>query len=63
MKRRHFMKQSATLATALAAGAVSKAAVTGLHVSTNVYPWTTFYKRQGKDWGADLDGALASVAA
>ncbi|MCB1243293.1 MAG: sugar phosphate isomerase/epimerase family protein [Verrucomicrobiales bacterium] len=63
MKRRQFMKQSATLATALAAGAVSKATVPGLHVSTNVYPWTTFYKRQGKDWGADLDRALASVAA
>ncbi|MCP5538606.1 MAG: sugar phosphate isomerase/epimerase [Akkermansiaceae bacterium] len=34
-----------------------------MHLATNVYPWTTFYRRENRDWNADLDTGLAEVAA
>lgn len=36
---------------------------TSLHVATNVYPWFTFYRRENRDFNADLDAGLAEVAA
>lgn len=42
------------------AGAESKGS---LHIATNVYPWFTFYRRENKDFNADLDAGLAEVAA
>lgn len=30
-------------------------------LATNVYPWATFYRRQGRDFDADLAGSLAEV--
>ena len=29
-----------------------------LHFSSNAYSWFTFYKRQGRDWYADMDASL-----
>lgn len=34
-----------------------------LHVATNVYPWYTFYRRENRDFNADLDTGLGEVAA
>lgn len=39
------------------------AAESQLHIATNVYPWFTFYRREKKDFNADLDAGLAEVAA
>lgn len=32
------------------------------HIATNVYPWTTFYGREGRNWNQELDAGLAEVA-
>jgi inosose dehydratase len=32
------------------------------HLATNEYSWITFYKRQGRDWFADLDASLGELA-
>jgi len=34
-----------------------------LHLACNVYPWTVFYQRDGRDFNKDLDAGLAEVAA
>ncbi|HET6384267.1 MAG TPA: sugar phosphate isomerase/epimerase [Armatimonadota bacterium] len=34
-----------------------------LHIATNSYPWSTFYRREGRSFEADLDAGLAAVAA
>ncbi len=34
-----------------------------LHLACNVYPWTVFYQREGRDFNKDLDKGLAEVAA
>jgi inosose dehydratase len=34
-----------------------------LHVSTNQYPWLTFFGREKKDWNRDVDASLKEVAA
>ncbi len=34
-----------------------------LHLATNQYPWFTFYRRDGRDFGASLDQSLQEVAA
>lgn len=34
-----------------------------LHVATNFYPWLTFYRRENRDFNADLDASLGEVAA
>ncbi len=33
-----------------------------VYVATNVYPWYTFYRREKRDFNADLDAGLAAVA-
>lgn len=33
-----------------------------LHLACNEYSWLTFYRRQGRDWFADLDASLAEFA-
>lgn len=35
----------------------------GLHVASNAYPWYTYYRRENRDFNADLDSGLADVAA
>jgi inosose dehydratase len=44
-------------------GSLAQAALGKLHVACNQYPWAVFYGREGKDFGASLDAALAEVAA
>ena len=34
-----------------------------LHLSTNEYPWGTFYGRDGRDFGKELDAGYGEVAA
>lgn len=34
-----------------------------LHLACNVYPWTVFYQREGRDFNKELDAGLAEVAA
>ncbi len=34
----------------------------GLHVASNAYPWFTYYRRENRDFNADLDVGLADVA-
>lgn len=60
--RRQFLH--ATAATLAAGLAVSPGRAEGgkLHVATNVYPWYTFYRREGRDFEKDLDTSLAEVA-
>jgi len=66
--RRRFLQDmmlTLPLAAAVPANAARTARVAGgkLHVSCNQYPWAVFYGREGRDFGASLDGALAEVAA
>jgi len=49
---------------ALAFGSLIGAAGSGrLHLASNVYPWGTFYGREGKDFNKSMDAGLAEVAA
>ncbi len=66
MNRREFA-QKMTLATTL--GAVPKsifnqptAADYPYPISSNFYNWTTFYQREGKQWGKDWDTCMADYA-
>jgi len=34
-----------------------------MHLATNQYPWSTFYRREGRCFEDDLDAGLAQVAA
>ena len=43
-------------------GSGAEAAARGLHLATNQYPWFTFYRRDKRDFNADLDASLAEVA-
>jgi len=66
--RRRFLQDmmlTLPLAAAVPAGAARTALAAGgkLHVSCNQYPWAVFYGREGRDFGASLDTALAEVAA
>ena len=66
--RRQFLQDmmlTLPLAAAVPAGAARTAQATGgaLHVACNQYPWAVFYGREGRDFGALLDTALAEVAA
>lgn len=64
--RRSFLGQmgAATAAGLLAGlGPSARAAENGkLHVTSNVYPWMTFYRRDSRDFNADLDASLGEVA-
>ncbi len=60
--RRRFIQ--ATAATALAAplaSRVARAADGHVHVACNHFCWTNMYRRQGKNFNADLDAGLAEV--
>ena len=64
MDRRTFL-----LATSAAAAAVSSArsaddkSPAGLHLSTNVYPWRTFYQREGRDPQREQAALVSEVKA
>jgi len=65
--RRRFLKQAALAgAGACLVGQSSwakDANDNGLHLATNQYPWITFYRRQGVDYGAQRDQAMGEMAA
>jgi inosose dehydratase len=65
-KRRTFLSSLASLAAVslLADSNVLAHNLLGaqLHISSNEYSWITFYKRQGRDWFADLDASLRELA-
>jgi inosose dehydratase len=73
MSDRHLTRRALVQELGLAAGAAwlsagsvraSEAPTAGRpHVACNQYPWLTFYRRQGRDFNASLDMALAEVAA
>lgn len=58
--RRQFAAASAVV---VAAGPLRAADKPGPTIITNVYPWNTFYTREKKDFGKDLDAGLAAVKA
>jgi inosose dehydratase len=58
--RRQFAAASAAAVAASALRAADKPRPT---IITNVYPWTTFYTREKKDFNKDLDAGLAAVKA
>lgn len=68
-QRRDFLKAMGLGAAAMAAGrqlnplasAVAADDAAPLHVATNVYPWLTFYKRDNRDFNAELDAGLADI--
>ncbi|MCX6362226.1 MAG: TIM barrel protein [Armatimonadetes bacterium] len=35
----------------------------GFHLATNIYSWSVFYGREGRDFSADLDKGLADIVA
>ncbi|MEM8488901.1 MAG: sugar phosphate isomerase/epimerase [Bacteroidota bacterium] len=62
MNRRRFLAQGAG-----AAALPSLYPLAGLwqhdnHISCNLYTWLTYYRREGKDFYADIDAGLAAVA-
>jgi len=68
ISRRRFVKDLAVVGGSVLMGAQpSKPAERKkpgkLHLACNVYPWTVFYQREGRDFNKDLDAGLAEVAA
>ena len=68
ISRRRFMKDAGLAAGAMLIGARSAKPGEGkkqnkLHLACNVYPWTVFYQREGRDFNKELDKGLAEVAA
>ncbi len=65
--RRGFLKRAALTgagAYCLAGTSSAKAAESAIpHLATNQYPWLTFYRRDGRDLGAELDAAVGEMAA
>lgn len=65
--RRDFLSASLAAAGAVAVSAARRSLPASdterLHLSTNVYPWYTFFRREGKDFQSDLEASLAAVAA
>lgn len=64
--RRTFLQGTAVVAGMATSGLFSINAASGnssLHLSTNGYPWMTFYQRAGRDYNAALDTVLGEVAA
>ncbi|CAG5068370.1 Inosose dehydratase [Dyadobacter sp. CECT 9623] len=59
--RRQFLQTIPALAAAPALLSAAQAAPF-FPLSCNQYSWITFYARDGKDWGADLDASLADFA-
>jgi inosose dehydratase len=67
ISRRNFLNGCVLTAGALAAGRLDSAAAAGgkkrkVHIATNVYPWMTFYEREGKDFMSSLDAGLEAIA-
>ncbi|MHC4680837.1 MAG: sugar phosphate isomerase/epimerase family protein [Planctomycetota bacterium] len=68
ISRRSFVRDVALAGGAFVAG-IGKAQARRqrrsdkLHVACNQYPWTTFYRRENRDFKADLDNGLGEVAA
>lgn len=67
ISRRRFLNGCILTAGALAAGKLDAAAAAAgkerkVHIATNVYPWMTFYAREGKDFMASLDEGLEAIA-
>lgn len=60
--RRRFLAAAATLPAAGLLHSLAAEAPAGTpHIATNVYPWLTFFQREGKKWDDDLDASLAAV--
>lgn len=67
LDRRGFLKTTslaagATILGARATPSASAGASATLHVASNVYPWLTFYRREDRNFNADLDAGLEAVA-
>ncbi|MGK0186357.1 MAG: inosose dehydratase [Verrucomicrobiales bacterium] len=62
MKRRQFITTSAFAASASLLNGDPGETVNVPHIATNVYPWTTFYKRRNRQWSDEVDAGLAEVA-
>jgi inosose dehydratase len=62
--RRQFLQTAAFGAAAFSSPdfTPSKQLVKTTAISCNQYSWITFYSREGKDWGADLDVSLKDYA-
>lgn len=62
INRRQFVKASAaaTLITPVA-GKLARGSEPRLHVACNQFCWINMYRREGKDFNADLDAGLAKV--
>lgn len=66
ISRRSFIKDLTLSAAILCAGsrlAPAADAKPALHIASNQYPWGTFYRRQNRNFDANLDAGLADVAA
>ena len=66
MKRRTFLKNTtvAALGASFAGSARFAAyAKAPVHLSCNLYTWFSYYRREGKDFYADMDAGLAQVKA
>ncbi|MGL6073550.1 MAG: sugar phosphate isomerase/epimerase family protein [Fimbriiglobus sp.] len=61
MMRREFLATATAMTGAVLASSERAREVARPHIATNVYPWTTFYKRDKKDFYADLDVGLAAI--
>ena len=53
---------SASIGTFLLSSFVEKMALNRYPISCNTYNWTTFYRRQGKNWGEDWEACIADFA-
>jgi inosose dehydratase len=60
-RRRFIQGAAATALAAPVANRIAQAAETKLHVACNQFCWINMYRRQGKDFNADLDAGLAEV--
>lgn len=60
MERRHFLHSLAGAAVLPGIAFIQKEKY--FPVSCNQYSWITFYNREGRDWGADLDKSLGELA-
>lgn len=60
MDRRNFIKSSAIAASTI--GLTGFSFQNAGIIATNVYPWMTFYRREGKDWNKNLTSGIARVA-
>jgi inosose dehydratase len=62
MERRKFIQSTAFAVGSTAFAGISRANNKNLHVSCNAYTWGVYYKREGKDFKANLDAGLKAAA-